>query len=190
MTEALVAEIRWDADRPTFERGLKKFIKLARNEGKVIPLPVPLALETLVMPLAQVNCDGCDALCCKGGTQGGAVQLAPGEHKALVEKYGDQGFITAPPHGGILQPCRFLKGRLCTIYAERPMGCMLFPMQPHGGVATSRHATPMEALSVASSCPEGRRIAKAIYKSMYLIKQKYWSMPGEELRVMMEGRSR
>jgi Fe-S-cluster containining protein len=189
MTEALVADLKWDVDKAAFERQLRGFIKAARDNNKVIPLPVSMSLETLVMLLAQVNCAGCDAKCCREGTPGGAIELAPGEYKIMIQKYGEQGFTTAPPNGGIIQPCRFLQRNQCTIYSERPMACMLFPMQLHGGLATSRGAPMVEALSVASSCPEGRRIAKAVYKATYMLKQKYWSIPSEELKKMLEGGS-
>lgn len=188
MKDELVVAIDWHVDKEAFERQLRKFIKAARENGKVIPLPVSPSLETLLLLLSQVDCSNCEAICCKRGTPGNVVALAPGEQKALVVKYGDQGFTTTPPAGAISMPCRFLKGNQCSIYPERPLSCMVFPMQTGGEVSSDANAPRVEALAVASSCPEGRRIAKAVYKTTWQLKQKYLSLPREESLAILQGR--
>jgi len=188
MKDQLEAKLDWQVDKEAFGRQIKKFIKAAREGGKVIPLPVSPSLETLLMMLSQVDCSNCEALCCKRGMPGNVVALAPGEHKALAVKYGDQGFTTTPPAGAISMPCRFLLHNRCSIYPERPLSCMVFPMQPGGRVSSETNEAKIDALAVASSCPEGRRIAKALYKMTWQLKQKYFSLPTKECLAVLEGR--
>jgi len=187
MSDQMVAMVDWRLYRVAFESQVDKIIQEAKAKGKVIPLPISPSLETLIMLLSQVNCSNCDAICCREGMPGNEAALAPGELKALAKEYGDKGFTGTPPGGGINLTCRFLQGKQCRIHDHRPLSCMVFPMQGSGEVASDFGAPKRNALAVASLCPEGRRIAKAVYMTTWELKQKYWSIPSDEALAILRG---
>jgi len=176
----LVAEIAWDIDQKQFKDQVRQMIAMARKGNNVLTLPISPSLESILLILSQVNCDGCDAICCRVSPPDETVAMTPSEYKMLREKYGDEGMVSTWLGGVIKMPCRFLKNKRCSIYSERPLACVVFPIQHGGACGASFDSQPFEALAVSSYCPEGRRIAKAVYMTMWQIKQKIWAIGLEE----------
>ena len=180
MGNKLVAEIAWDIDQNQFKEQVRQMIAMARKGNNVLTLPISPSLESILLILSQVNCDGCDAICCRVSPPEGMVAMTPSEYKLLREKYGDEGMVSTLLGGAIRMPCRFLKNKYCSIYSERPLSCILFPIQPGGAYGASFYSQKIEALSVSSYWPEGRRIARAGYMTIWQIKQKIKAIGFEE----------
>lgn len=178
MSEELVSTIDWALSEEAFRTQIQRMIAAAMAGGKVLALPVSPSVETMMLLLSQVHCDHCDAACCTS-TPGGLLPLTPSEFKFLAERYGAHGMVPAEFGGAIRMPCRFLHKHRCSIYADRPLVCIAFPLQPGGAFGTSM-GERREGLSLASSCPEGRRIAKAVYMVAWSMRQKVAAIGFEE----------
>lgn len=186
MAEEIITELNWDVSQEEMKQQIRTLIANCRVSGKVITLPLKASYETLVMLLAQVNCEGCEAVCCKMSPPDELIALAPSEYDQLVKKHGIEGIQKDRLPWGIKTPCRFLKKNRCTIYQERPVACIAFPMQPGGELAGSYAGPRFEAMAVASYCPEARRIAKSIYMMVWRIKQKVFEIGAEDAKWMMQ----
>lgn len=148
-------------------------IATCREQGKVLTLPIPLhsgepfAFQ-LSLVLSQVNCDKCDALCCKNDDNHNGITLMS-QDREVLEKMNLGHLIKGAgirPH--LAYPCPLLKKKQCTIYADRPIACLLYPFQS-GGSITDEHILTM---AVSSSCPEGRRIARQVFIMAWHIRQR------------------
>jgi len=177
--ESMKYLIDWQLNREAFRHQVRDMIHKAQKNGKVIALPMETSsgmtfLNLMTLILAQVNCDGCDALCCKNYPQNEPIGLLPPEHKCLAEKYGNHHFIIKGEEAFLPLPCPFLKNNRCTIYRERPLVCVLYPFQPGATDGDGRRL-----LALGSSCPEARRITKQVYMMSWRIRQQF-SLLGEE----------
>lgn len=180
--------IEWELPQAAFRHQVRDMIHKAEKSGKVLALPMKVAsgmvaMDLITMLLAQVNCEGCDAPCCKRNPNDQPIRLLPPEYRRLAEKYGEHHFIKQGDFGIMPMPCPFLKNNRCTIYADRPLVCVLYPFQPG---ATDGSGNMM--LALASSCPEGRRITRQIYMSSWQIRRQF-GLLGEEnfLEGILEG---
>lgn len=177
MKEDLSFLIDWELNQHSFRRQVREMTKQAQERGKVIPLPFVLypgqpSLDLVSVILSQVNCDGCDAPCCKSNPGGERTQIVPPEYKRLAAKYGDKVLPGDNGYGILPMPCPFLdKNNRCSIYPERPLVCVFYPWQPGG---SNQNAEPMIAL--ASGCPEARRLARSIYMTVWRMKQTFFSI--------------
>ena len=151
-------------------------VKASKNGGKVLTLPLfpesgNWAVELLTVILAQVNCDGCEAPCCRYNPQGDDLPLMSPEYQKLKAKYGDEYLRAQGEKYFIKMPCGFLENNRCTIYPDRPLVCVFYPLNPGGTELLSGK----EAVSLESRCPEARRLTKAIYMTLWRIKQLYFA---------------
>ncbi len=173
MEERFKYVMNWEVDQKTFKREVRELIGTARKGGKVIPLPMAVypgqaAVDLLTTLLAHVNCEGCDAPCCKQNPSGEGLTLLPLEYERLRAQYSEQWFKLRGKWAFLDMPCPFLKKNRCTIYLDRPLACVIYPYQPG---ATDGEGNMLVAL--ASSCPEARRIARAVYMMSWRIRHKF-----------------
>lgn len=187
--DSLRFQIDWTLDQVRFRSQVRRMVKLCRDGGKVITLPLfpecgDWAIELLSVILSQVNCDGCDAPCCKFNPQGGNLSLLPSEYQRLKNKYGETHLLNQEDQYYIKMPCGFLRDNRCTIYPDRPLVCVMYPFNP-GGTEGLHHRM---ALSLESRCPEAQRLAKAIYMTSWKIRQIYWSTGAEDFVKVIENR--
>lgn len=190
MEDYLQFEIDWTLDQAQFRTRIRKMVKLSTDGGKVLPLPFfpddgNSAIELLTAILAQVNCDRCNAPCCKFNPQGDDLSLLPSEYQKLKAKYGDEHLRAQGEQYFIKMPCGFLRSdNLCSIYPDRPLVCVLYPLNPGGGeVRTGR-----TAISLESRCPEARRLTKVIYMMSWRIRQIYFAAGAEDFTRAFAGK--
>lgn len=172
--ESMISVINWELPQEAFRHEIRSIIREAHKSGKVIGLPLEATpgqpfLDAMTLLLAQVNCDNCDAPCCRSNPQGIQTGILPPEYKRLSEKYGKENFIVKGDEAYLPMPCPFLKANRCTIYRDRPLVCVLYPFQPG---AFNGEDKPVIAL--ASSCPEGRRIALRVFMTSWRIRQQFY----------------
>lgn len=172
--------IDWELSQDAFRDQVRELIRRARKHGKVLALPIEIrngqtAIDMLTLLMAQVDCENCDAPCCKSNPEGMLTQMLPPEYERLSAKYGKEHFIVKEDGAYLPMPCPFLrKGpnpqlkQLCKIYQDRPLVCVLYPFQPGANDGAGNHI-----LAVASSCPEGRRIARAVFMTAWRIRQQF-----------------
>jgi Fe-S-cluster containining protein len=159
-------ELNWNLPEAEFRRQIIDMIEKYRRAGKVIPLPwetekgLAFASQLAVL-LANLDCAMCNSFCCREAVAGEAyIELTPWECADLVKK-GHGQFIK---NGCLPMPCPFLKTGGCSIYADRPLVCVLYPWQ------TGRENGKGEStLAVSSSCPEGRRVALKIFMWAWVV---------------------
>jgi len=156
----------YSLDREAYEDQVDRLVSSAQSRKGTIPLPLTFdsmraGLAIVCALLSQVNCDKCEAKCCK--SLPGNVYLLPSEQEYLSMK-------------SLTQPCLFLDGNRCLIFhnRHRPLTCIRYPYQPG---ATSKDGIP--AIALASECPEACRIAKDVYMTFRQMKQKFVDV-GEE----------
>lgn len=183
MGDFMTVELRWDVGQKEFRESVKKMIAGARKDGKVIALPVEPHLDTMLLILSQVSCDGCDAVCCKISPPDGIVGIAPSEYEVLLKRCDGKGMHKTEIGAAIEMPCRFLEKGRCTVYEDRPLTCISFPVQP--GATYSSGGKMIEALAVSSYCPAARKAAVQVYMMMWRIKQKVWAIGFEEANRML-----
>jgi Fe-S-cluster containining protein len=178
MNEALAHTIDWNLDQTGFRNQIREVIHRAEKNGKVLPLPIEIIpgrafLSQMAMILSRVNCDICDANCCKTNPYNKPIEILSPEFERLSEKYGSQNFHLKEGKSIIPTPCPFLKGRRCSIYPDRPLVCVIYPIQ-FGAI--DGEGKPIIAL--ASDCPEAKRIARSIYMTTWRLRRMY-SLLGE-----------
>lgn len=183
MTELLKTVLDWDVGQEEFRRQIREMVSTCERKGKVIPLPLRLVegvelAGQLGFLLTMVNCDQCDSLCCSRETSpdGAGIGLI-GQEVDFIQKAGYAHFIQENHLGKCLHyPCPFFsvkhQGRGCSIYPDRPFSCVVYPFQPGGWLGEEK----VLAISVASSCPEGRRIARSVYMNTWRVRQKFRGM--------------
>jgi len=165
-------EIDFSLDRELFRQSILAVIHEAQENNLVIPLPImqntgKKFLEQLSLILAQVDCSHCESICCKQN-HGIPIAVSENELNRLLK-------IKEFPHekitkgwSGIMTPCPFLQpgNDLCEVYVIRPSVCVMYPFQIGGSDDGGKLL-----LSLASECPEARRIAISIYMTMYDVKK-------------------
>jgi Fe-S-cluster containining protein len=173
--------IDWELPEVEFRHQIENLIRNARNSEIVMPLPCHIngpALELMALVLSQVNCNGCDAPCCRSPKFAEfGIPLLGTEYQALVERIGADKLTKmdiklAGNTGYIPTPCPFLHKNLCSIYDIRPFACVNYPLD--------QSAVDNEGLTIVSinpDCPEARRITKRIYMT-------YWKLYHKMQEVM------
>ncbi|GAI58349.1 unnamed protein product, partial [marine sediment metagenome] len=121
--------IDWTLEQEAFKQQVRDLIHRARKGGNVLALPFQAYpgqsfFDLLVSLLSQVNCEGCDAPCCKSQPEDIPLGLLPPEFNKLASKYGENNFIPDGDSGILPMPCPFLKHNRCTIYPDRPLVCV------------------------------------------------------------------
>jgi len=186
--DSLKFEIDWTLDQVQFRAQIRKMIKLARASGKVLTLPLfpesgDGAIELITIITSQVRCEGCDALCCKSNPHGSNLSLLSSEYQRLKEKHGDAHLQATGEEYWIKMPCGFLQGDRCTIYPDRPLGCILYPFNPGG----SEGENGRMAISLESRCPEARRITRDIYMASWRIRQSFMTLGNKDFVTILAG---
>lgn len=173
MSDQLVSMINWELGQSAFRHEIRELIRRCQKQGKVIPLPFVMfkgqpSIDLVTLLLSQVNCDDCEAPCCKANPEGKLTQLLPPEYERLSSKYDRKHFVIKDDSHFLPMPCPFLKNDRCRIYPDRPIVCVIYPFQPG-----ATNGAGEEVLAVASSCPEGRRIARAAYMASWRIRTQF-----------------
>jgi Fe-S-cluster containining protein len=168
--------IDWELLEAEFRNQIEALIRSARKSEIVIPLPCHITgdgLELAALVLSQVNCDGCDAPCCRSPKFAEfGIPLLGTEYQALVERMGKEKLIKmgvklSGKTGYMPTPCPFLRKNACSIYDIRPFSCVFYPID--------RSAVDEEGFGIValdSQCPEARRIAKRVYMTYRKLRQK------------------
>ncbi len=151
--------IDWDVSRRDFAENLKKLFEDIRKRHAAIPLPVAASTGTAAALLAGIDCRGCDGVCCVRSSK--FVSLFPTEAARLGVKGtpDSQGQVPMP------LPCRFFKKGQCSVYADRPARCRLYPVQIAGTGQGPRGQETIVGLD--SSCPESARLGLSLYMAAY-----------------------
>jgi len=174
--ETLRYDIHWELSYTEFDTFIEGMINECRQRGKTVSLPIEIDsgwkfIGNLTALLAQVNCDGCDALCCRGKRSSNGVTILTPEYELLAEKYGRIQGEKAYLDWTINLPCPYLVNNRCSIYPDRPLVCIIYPFQP-GGMDANGH----QVMALDPGCPEGRRIAKATYMYAWLVRNRLASL--------------
>ena len=177
MEEDLKVEINWDVDQDKMREQVQGMIEACRRWGKVLVLPLSMSEESIFLILSQVDCRNCDAICCQSGPA--PVTLLDSEYASMKWK--------KLPERKLSLPCQFLDCNLCAIYKDRPMNCLMFPIQRGGRIADKYGKNHEEALALASYCPEARRIAMRAYMVIWEVKYKATKVSKEEISRILRG---
>lgn len=177
--DKLLYLFNWQLNQEAFRHEVRKLINRAEKEGKVLALPIKISpgqqmLDMMTLLLSQVNCDGCDARCCKIKTYNKPIEVLPPEYERLAEKYGSQHFKKKGEVVELHMPCPFLKNNRCSIYRDRPLVCVLYPYQ-----FGANDVAGNMVLAMSSSCPEARRITRNIYMWSWRLRHQF-QLLGEE----------
>jgi Fe-S-cluster containining protein len=165
--------IDWELPEAEFRNQIETLIRNARKSEVVIPLPCNITdngLELMALVLSQINCDGCDAPCCRSPKFAEfGISLLATEYQALVERIGvdkltKMGIKLDGNTGYIPTPCPFLHKNLCSIYDIRPFICVQYPIQ--------QNEEDPELISLDPLCREARRIAKRVYMTYWKLLKK------------------
>lgn len=180
VNDRLIYTLDWTLSQSAFRDLVRDLIHQAEKKHKVLALPMQIQpgktfIDYLTLLLAQLDCQGCDAPCCRENPDGKLTHLIAPEYERLAKKYGKELFIVKDGKAFLPTPCPFLRknrpprhGDLCSIYPDRPLVCVLYPFQPGGTDVKGE-----DVLSLASSCPSARRLAKDIYMAAWQIRHQY-----------------
>ena len=171
--DRMAFELDWELEFSAFKKSIRALIRESEKQGKVIPIPFTqrASFDTASIILSQIKCDKCDALCCRVAPNGEPLGITKDEYIAFADKFGESklkslGIKLDGVVGSIPIPCPFLKSDMCTIYSDRPLVCILYPLDTGG---TDDEGNIL--ISVASHCPEARRIARDILISFYRMRK-------------------
>jgi Fe-S-cluster containining protein len=152
-------QIDWNLSRRDFTENLKKLFSDLKKLKAAIPLPVTFDIGPVTCLLAGVDCKGCPGFCC---TRVG--------HKVLLSDQEARKFNTKNPHDNhetnmLPLPCKYFKKGQCSIYADRPAACRLYPIQAGGtGAGTTGQNI---IIGLDSLCPVSSRLALRVYLATY-----------------------
>jgi Fe-S-cluster containining protein len=153
------ARIDWHVSRRDFAQNVERLFEDLRQHHAAFPLPVAANNGSAACLLAGINCKGCPGLCCTRRAH--HVALFPSEAIKL-------GLDVAPDSQGRLAlalPCKFLKKGQCSVYADRPAHCRLYPVQTGG---SGKGAFGQDVIvGLDSYCPESLRLGLRVYLTSY-----------------------
>jgi Fe-S-cluster containining protein len=187
ISKELIYTLDWTLSHQAFLKLVRTLIHQAEKKHKVLALPMEIEkgqffIDQLTVLLAQIDCHGCDAHCCRSNPEGKLTQLVPSEYERLSKKYGKENFVLKNGQAFIPMPCPFLRNRVssnnqgyCSIYPDRPMICVLYPFQ-FGGTGVKGEVV----LSLASSCPPACKLARNIYMSAWQIRHQFRRLGDKE----------
>lgn len=185
--DSLRTEVDWEIPQEDFQEQIRRMIATCREQKKVIVLPVliqtgPAFMYQLAMLISQVNCEKCEAPCCKIDFNPNQVGIALFEADCDTLNRLNQGchIEGEGTNAHLPLPCPLLKHNRCHIYPDRPFICIMYPWQPGGSV--TEHRVP--AMSIASECPEGRRIAKQVYMMAWRLRQRFGKVTKRDLELL------
>jgi Fe-S-cluster containining protein len=176
----------WNDPEDIFHSSVKGLIKTAQDNNTIIPIPVKMYkgegvnlayIEIVSLMLAQIDCSHCDALCCKKScsVDNGPIGMLSYEAKNIKDKYGiaisKSSEIRELDYYYINYPCEFLKDCKCTIYNDRPLNCITFPVQNAGEDGDGN-----KLFSLSSMCPEARKLAEKVYMTHWLTRKSHIKM--------------
>jgi Fe-S-cluster containining protein len=157
------ARIDWQVSRREFAQNIKKLFEDLRQHRANYPLPVAANAGAAASLLAGIDCRDCPGLCCNRKVN--HVSLLPSEAVKL-------GVTSAPGGTGqnlLALPCKFLKKGQCSVYADRPARCRLYPVQVGGSTGGTSGAGVFVGLD--SYCPESMRLGLRVYLAAYDLAQ-------------------
>jgi Fe-S-cluster containining protein len=168
--------INWELDEAAFRNQVRNMVTQCRKRGKVIGLPIILQpgdgfVDLLSMLLGAIDCSTCGGNCCKNSPHTKTIGILPSEYAALSKKYGKDKFVITGDDVFLPMPCPFMRsteGKHCSIYSDRPFVCTFFPFQ-FGGV----NGEGQTLLSVASDCPEARRLSVNVFMANWQLRTKF-----------------
>jgi Fe-S-cluster containining protein len=153
------ARIDWSLSRKEFARSIERLIEEIKKHQAAIPLPVAASIGAASCLLAGIDCKGCPGLCCTRA--GKYVSLTDAEARRL----GIEGTPNSLGHIDMPLPCKSFKKGQCSVYADRPAHCRLYPVQAGG---SGRGVAGHEAIiGLDSHCPEASRLALRVYMASY-----------------------
>jgi len=163
----LESSIDWELPEKEFIDQIRDMILKSVREEAAITLPILLhgagdLVETLSLINSQIDCNGCDARCCKYNPGNHPTAITLKEYEMIKRKFGHHDFNVEGGFAHIPMPCPFLEDSRCTIYSDRPFMCYMFPFQP-GGSVEGIGTKEVPAVSLSAACPEARRIAERVY---------------------------
>jgi Fe-S-cluster containining protein len=166
-------EITLGLQEAEFRRQIEIAINNARKTETVFPLPLHTetsGIEIMALVLSQINCNNCDARCCKTSQFAEfGIPLLDTEYQTLVERVGKEKLekINMKLIGGnryMPTPCPFLHKNQCSIYDIRPFVCIVYPLDQSGVDISGEKMVGLDPF-----CPEARRIIKRAYLTFWKI---------------------
>lgn len=165
-------EINMRMPEGEFRKQIDTLVRTSRTTESVLPLPLHIGeygIESMALVLGQINCEGCEALCCRTYKYAEfGIPFLDSEYKALAERIGQERLakMDVKSIGSTKYfptPCPFLHKKRCTIYDIRPIVCVQYPFDI-SGVDMSGEG---KFMSLDPLCPEARRIAKRTYLALW-----------------------
>lgn len=144
MNDKLTYLMDWTLSQLAFHDLVRELIHQAEKKHKVLALPMLIKpdqtfIDYLTLLLAQVDCQGCDAPCCRENPEGELTRITAPEYQRLAEKYGKEHFTVKNSKAFLRMPCPFLRknrpphrGDLCSIYPEPPAGVRSLSLSVRG----------------------------------------------------------
>ena len=184
-------EINYELDQGEFKNSIRRMIREAIKSKAVLPLPIYLnsdnASNIITSIISQVNCDGCNAPCCKSNPNGEPLDMALPEYENLSgilgkEVLSNKGIKLVGNWAKVPMPCPFLKNDKCSIYQHRPLVCILYPLEKPSTDQSGR-----SVLSLAAVCPEARRMVKAAHMYYWRIIRKMDELGPDYITNKMKG---
>jgi Fe-S-cluster containining protein len=169
-------EINMDVPEAEFRKQVDNIINNARKNETVLPFPCHVGdkgIEIMALILSQIDCTGCDALCCKTlKIAEFGIPFLKTELEVLAKRIGDEklakmGIKTIEKNKYMPIPCPLLHKNTCSIYDIRPFVCIEYPISQ-----TGEDNFGEKVVSLASSCPEARRITKRAYLTLWKLRNK------------------
>lgn len=161
--------IDWELSEINFEKSIDEMIVRVSESGNVLVLPFKITpgeqfFNIIVAVLSQIDCKNCDARCCTSNPPTeNPIEMTAREYYDITHEKSPERLVK------ISYPCRFLnENNQCSAYNNRPMVCVMYPLQT-GGMSDGSLA-----VSLSSHCPEARRITKNIYMERRLLRDR-WS---------------
>ncbi len=153
------ARIDWHVSRRDFSQNVKKLFEDLRQHRAAFPLPVAANTGSAACLLAGIDCKGCPGRCCTRSLK--HVSLFPSE----AAKLGIKGTPDSQGKIALTLPCKFFKKGQCSVYADRPAHCRLYPVQAGG---SGQGASGQEVIvGLDSYCPEAFRLGLRVYMTSY-----------------------
>ncbi|MFC1988499.1 YkgJ family cysteine cluster protein [Chloroflexota bacterium] len=154
-----------------FRKQVENIINDARKNESALPLPIHVKdnfMEIAALVLGQINCEKCDARCCRSSTFAEfGIPFLSKEYENLVERVSEEklvkiGVKLVGNSRYIPTPCPFLKKNTCLIYDIRPVVCVNYPLD-----SAAEDNQGEKVMSLNPLCPEARRIARRTYLTFW-----------------------
>jgi Fe-S-cluster containining protein len=157
--------IDYSLDREAFMVQVDEMVQLCKAGKVFLPLNAPKSRHSMAILLSAIDCDGCNASCCKANVDGLPIPLMPSDERKLAGLPAYHPVMSPEGCQGLPLPCSFLVDGQCSIYHDRPIVCIFWPVG-EGRIGSK------SVIGLDMNCPSAEKLARKVFATEWLLRNR------------------